>query len=78
VLPSQQASFLTEDHIKGDKMSDTIRIKIGLFALSGALIMTSNAIGHEVGQWNWSGALSYLAGVAAGVAILFKREQARS
>lgn len=54
-------------------MSDTIRIKIGLFSASAALLLASNAIGHEVGQWNWSGALSYLAGTAAGIAIVSHR-----
>lgn len=54
-------------------MSDEIRRKLGLFSLSCALILTANAIGHEVGHLNWSGLLSYLGGFAAGGATFYRK-----
>lgn len=57
-------------------MNDQTRIRIGFFALSGLLILVANTIGHEVGQFNWSGLLSYGAGFAGawGVFYRFRRQ----
>jgi hypothetical protein len=58
-------------------MNDTVIIKIGLLALSGALVLTGNGFAHEVGQWNLGGLFSYLGGTAAGMAIMFRWSQSR-